>query len=93
MDNIDQNFENDFMTFEKRKAKEPFRVSLSVCILCILLACLFVFMTTYVAFSLHAERMVNKAYERVSEFEKLIEVVDIFEDQYYYDVDFESIEK
>ena len=90
MDNIDQNVENDSMTLKKRKASEPFRVSLSVCILCILLACLFVFMTTYVAFSLYAERMVNQAYSRVSAFEKLFEVVDIFADQYYYDIDFES---
>ena len=90
MDNIDQNVENDPMTLKKRKASEPFRVSLSVCILCILLACLFVFMTTYVAFSLYAERMVNQAYSRVSAFEKLLEVVDIFEDHYYYDIDFEN---
>ena len=90
MDNINRDLENESQAYEYKKAKEPLRVSLSICILCVLLACLFVFMTTYVTFSLYAERMINKAYTKVSGMEKLLEVVNIFEEDYYYDIDLEA---
>ncbi len=91
MDNIDQNFEYGVPASEKKKKKrEPFRVSLSVCILCILLACLIVFMSTYVTLSLNAKRAINEAYTRVSHFEKLIEIAEVYEKNYLYGVDAEQ---
>ncbi len=100
MDNIDQNFEREDVSasqepvaavkpFKKSRPRE-FRVSLSVSILCTLLACLFVFMGTFVTLSLQAERKINEAYARAGEYEKLLEVAEAYDKYYLYDVDFDQ---
>ena len=71
-------------TAPKMKKTRDFRVSLSVCILCVLLACLFVFMATYVTVSLQAERKINEAYARAGEYEKLLEVAEKYDEYYLY---------
>lgn len=85
---MDQNFELGMPTAPKMKKTRDFRVSLSVCILCVLLACLFVFMATYVTVSLQAERKINEAYARAGEYEKLLEVAEKYDEYYLYGVDF-----
>ncbi len=91
MDHIDQNFESGaILTPKKKKTPREFRVSLSICILCVLLACLFVFMATYVTVSLNAERKINEAYARAGEYEKLLEVAEYYDKYYLYEVDFEK---
>lgn len=87
---MEQNFELGMPMAPKKKKTRDFRVSLSVCILCVLLACLFVFMATYVTVSLQAERKINEAYAKAGEYEKLLEVAEKYDEYYLYGVDFDD---
>lgn len=87
---MDQNFELGMPGAPKMKKIRDFRVSPSTCILCVLLACLFVFMATYVTISLQAERKINEAYARVGEYEKLLEIAECYDKYYLYGVDFDQ---
>ncbi len=86
MDHIDQNFEKAVPQPQK-KQRGPIRVSLGVCVLCVLLAGLMVFMGTYITVSLEAERAINAAYGDAAKYDKLLEVAELYEKYYYYDVD------
>ena len=70
-----------------REPRKPIRVSLGVVFLCILLTGVIVFMATFVPYSLYCERQVNEAYARFSKFDKLIQVAELYDESYLYDVD------
>ena len=65
------------------KQRSPIRVSLGVLIICILLTGILIFSVTYVA--------VSRYYGRFTEFEKLMEVANLYENSYLYDVDRELL--
>ncbi len=90
MDQLDQNIEQPTPAPKPKKAHRPIRISLSVCILCMLLVGLAVFMTTYVTVSLEAERAINAAYGDAAKYDKLLEVAELYENYYFYDIDEEK---
>lgn len=69
------------------KTRGPVRVSLGVLIICILLTALLVFMVTFTLYSAYCEQKVEAAYGRFSQFEKLIELAEIYDKTFLYDVD------
>ncbi len=75
------------------KKREPFRVSLGVLIICILLTGVFVFMATFVPLSLSCKQEVEKAYGRFSKFEKLTEIAELYDEAYLYEVDDDLLEE
>ncbi|MBQ9748934.1 MAG: S41 family peptidase [Clostridia bacterium] len=87
MDN--QQYDNTVVTQNQvgRQRNGGVWVSLPVCILCILLSCLFVFMATFVSLSLTMKREINRAYGEAAKYEKLLEVAELYEQYYYYDTD------
>ncbi len=86
MDQNDQNFVTPIRTVPKKK-REPLCVSLPVCVLCVLLACLFVFMGTYVSLTLTMKRKVNEAYADAARYDKLLEIAELYREDYYYAFD------
>ncbi|MBR7161431.1 MAG: PDZ domain-containing protein [Clostridia bacterium] len=69
------------------KTRGPVRVSLGVLIICILLTALIVFTATFALYSVYCRSAVQAAYGRFSEFEKLTELAEIYDNTYLYDVD------
>ena len=69
------------------KTRAPFRVSLGVLIICILLTGIFVFTATFICYSIYCQKQVEAAYGRFSEFDKLTELAEIYDKTYLYNVD------
>ena len=84
------NMKNEPVLSSKR---EPFRVSFGVLIICILLTGIFVFMATYVPLSLDCKRAVENAYGRFAKYDKLIEIAELYDKEYLYEVDSELLEE
>ncbi len=77
----------DLPASAEKKPREPIRVSLGTFILCLLLAGLMVFMSTYVACSLQAKQQVHTALANAAEFDKLLELSELYDKYYYYETD------
>ena len=76
-----------------RKPRKPLKISLGAFIVGILLAGLLVFQTTYVALTLEHERDLNEAYARFSGLDKLIEIAELYDREYLYEVDSELLDE
>ncbi len=76
-----------------RKPRKPLKISLGAFIVGILLAGLLVFQTTYVALTLEHERDLNEAYARFSGLDKLIEIAELYDKEYLYEVDSELLDE
>ncbi len=86
MDNQQYHAESELPKPPQKQSQGGVWVSLPVCILCVLLAGLFVFMATYVPLSLKMEREINRAYGEAAKYEKLLEVAELYDQYYYYGV-------
>ncbi len=93
MDNIDNRLYVDPYTPDpiRNKPRGPIRVSLGVCILCVLIAGLLVFMGTFVLLSLEAERAINEAYGDAAKYDKMLEVAELYDKYYFYDIDDDTL--
>ena len=75
------------------KTHSPFRVSLGVLIICILLTGIFVFTATFICYSIYCQKQVEAAYGRFSEFDKLTEIAELYDKVYLYDIDKELLDE
>ena len=69
------------------KTRKPIRVSLGVLIACILLTGILVFQATFVALTQQHKRDLNEAYGQAAEFDKMLEVAELYKKYYMYDID------
>ena len=76
-----------------KKARKPVRVSLGVLIICILLTALMAFQATFVSLSLQYERNLNNAYGLFSDLKKFIQVAGLYDEEYLYDVDYDTLDE
>ncbi len=81
--------QNEMMKNEamQKKQKGKMQFSFGVVLVIVILAMVFACMTTYILLSLDYEQRVEEAYGRFAKFEKLIEVAELYDQYYLYDVD------
>lgn len=76
-----------------KKTRKPVRVSLGVLIICILLTALMAFQVTFVSLSLQYKRNLNDAYGLFSNLKKFIQVAGLYDEEYLYDVDSDTLDE
>lgn len=83
---MDQN-ENTVNQEMQTKPKKDFRLPIAAVLVIVILTTAFACMMTYVSLSLDYQQKVEEAYGRFAKFEKLIEVAELYDEYYLYDVD------
>lgn len=75
------------------KIRKPIRVSIGTLIVSILLTALIAFQATFIVLNISYNRKVEEAYGSFSTMKKLIEIVELYQKEYLYDVNMDSLEE